>query len=114
VPIGQLTRLDFSGAVTFKQELDLLVQVPVTPTLLQNVPLFRSFLGTEEFRIPIRGTIAKPEVDQAAFDANMKRLGENLKNRAVDTSLDMLFNGILGGRVPRFIPNPNQPAPPPQ
>lgn len=113
IPIGQLTRLDFSGAVTFDQKLDLLVQVPVTPTLLQNVALFRSFLGTEVFRIPIRGTIGRPEVDQAAFDANMKQLGENLKNRAVDTSLDMLFNGILGGRVPRFIPVPGRDAQPP-
>jgi|GEM_PF-5619748 len=114
IPIGQLTRLDFSGAVTFDQKLDLLVEVPVTPTLLQNVALFRSFLGTEVFRIPIRGTIARPEVDQSTFDANMKQLGENLKNRAVDTSLDMLFNGILGGRVPRFIPGPGREAQPPQ
>lgn len=116
VPIGQLTRLDFSGSVTFDQKLDLLVEVPVTPTLLQNVALFRSFLGTEVFKIPIRGTIGRPEVDQTSFDANMKQLGENLKNRAVDTSLDMLFNGILGGRVPRFIPGSgrNEPPPPPQ
>jgi len=108
IPIGQLTRLDFSGSVTFDQRLDLQVEVPVTPTLLQNVPLFRSFLGTEVFKIPIRGTIGNPEVDQRSFDANMKQLGENLKNRAVDTSLDMLFNGILGGRIPRFIPGPGR------
>lgn len=114
VPIGQLTRLDFSGSVTFDQQLDLVVEVPVTPTLLQNVSLFRSFLGTEVFKIPIRGSIGTPEVDQSAFDANMKQLGENLKNRAVDTSLDMLFNGILGGRVPRFIPGSERNAPPPQ
>lgn len=109
VPVGNLTRLDFSGEVTFKKELDLMVQIPVTPTMLQNVPLFRSFLGTEQFKIPIRGTVDKPEVDKTAFDLTMKQLGENLKNRAVDTSLDMLFNGILRGRVPRFIPNQNQP-----
>ena len=93
-----------------------MVQVPVTPTMLQNVPLFRSFLGTEQFKIPIRGTLDKPEVDKEALDLTMKQLGENLKNRAVDTSLDMLFNGILRGKVPRFIPGPNggqQPVPQP-
>jgi len=113
IPIGQLTRLDFSGSVTFKKELDLIVEVPVTPTLLQNVPLFQSFLGQEQFKIPIRGTLDKPEVDKTAFDATMKELGEKLKNRAVDTGLDMLFNGILRGKVPRFIPNPNDPPPVP-
>ena len=112
IPVGQLTRLDFSGEVTFKKQLDLMVQVPVTPTMLQNVPLFRSFLGTEQFKIPIRGTLDKPEVDKEAFDLTMKQLGENLKNRAVDTSLDMLFNGLLRGKVPRFIPGPNDPQPP--
>ena len=111
IPIGEITRLDFSGSVTFKKELDLLVQVPVTPTLLQNAPFIRSFLGQEEFKIPIRGTLDKPEVDKTAFDTNMKQLGENLKNRAVDTSLDMLFNGILGGRIPR--PNIAPPGQPP-
>ena len=114
IPIGQLTRLDFSGSVTFKKELDLIVEVPVTPTLLQNVPLFQSFLGQEQFKIPIRGTLDKPEVDKTAFDATMKDLGEKLKNRAVDTGLDMLFNGILRGKVPRFIPNPNDPPPVPK
>lgn len=112
IPIGELTQLDFSGSVTFKKELDLLVEVPVTPSLLQTVPLFQSFLGQESFKIPIRGTLDKPEVDKTAFDANMKQLGENLKNKAVETGLDMLFNGVLGGRVPRFIPNPNQPPQP--
>lgn len=113
VPIGELTTLDFSGAVKFNKELDLVVEVPVTPNLLQNVALFQSFLGKESFKIPIRGTLDKPEVDQTQFDTNMKQLGENLKNRAVETGLDMLFNGVLGGRVPRFIPNPNQPQSPP-
>lgn len=107
VPIGELTQLDFSGTVTFKKELDLLVEVPVTPNLLQTVPLFQSFLGQESFKIPIRGTLDKPEVDQTAFDANMKKLGENLKNKAVESGLDMLFNGILGGRIPRPAPNQN-------
>jgi hypothetical protein len=91
-----------------------MVEVPVTPTLLQNVPLFQSFLGQEQFKIPIRGTLDKPEVDKTAFDATMKDLGEKLKNRAVDTGLDMLFNGILRGKVPRFIPNPNDPPPVPK
>ncbi|MFM7593015.1 MAG: hypothetical protein ACKO85_14605, partial [Isosphaeraceae bacterium] len=79
IPIGDLTRLNFSGSVSFKKELDLLVQVPVTPSLLANAPLVRSFLGQEEFKIPIRGTLDKPEVDKSAFDTNMKQLGENLK-----------------------------------
>lgn len=109
IPIGQLTRLDFSGSVTFKKELDLIVEVPVTPTLLQNVPLFRSFLGEELFKIPIRGTIDNPEIDKTAFEATMKQLGENLKNRAVDTGLDMLFNGIMRGKIPRPLPNGNNP-----
>ena len=103
IPVGELTRLSFSGSVSFRKELDLLVQVPVTPQLLANAPLIRSFLGQEEFRIPIRGTLDKPEVDKSSFDANMKQLGENLKNRAVETSLDMLFNGLLGGRIPRPV-----------
>jgi hypothetical protein len=111
IPVGNLTRLSFSGSVSFKKELDLLVQVPITPNLLQNAPFFRSFLGQEEFKIPIRGTLDKPEVDKTAFDTNMKQLGENLKNRAVETSLDMLFNGLLGGRVPR--PNIAPPGQPP-
>ena len=119
IPVGELTRLSFSGSVSFKKELDLLVQVPVTPQLLANAPLIRSFLGQEEFRIPIRGTLDKPEVDKSAFDSNMKQLGENLKNRAVETSLDMLFNGLLGGRVPRPVQPgannlpQNQPVAPP-
>ncbi|MFM7319822.1 MAG: hypothetical protein ACKO5E_22980, partial [bacterium] len=71
-----------------------------------------SFLGQEEFKIPIRGTLDKPEVDKSAFDTNMKQLGENLKNRAVETSLDMLFNGLLGGKVPRPVqPGLSQPPP---
>jgi len=41
--------------------------MPILPTMLANRPLLGAIAADARIRVPIRGTLQKPEIDREAF-----------------------------------------------
>ncbi len=77
--------MKFSGSIYFDQRLDMMMEVPITPTLVAMNPTLEKLLG-QGLRVPVRGTIEQPVLDfggaiaEAAKGALIDRAGDFLKD----------------------------------
>ncbi len=78
VPIGKLTKFELEGSVGFDRSLDLIASMPILPTMLADRPLLGAIAADARIRVPIRGTLQKPEIDSEAFKIGMNDLGRSL------------------------------------
>ena len=109
VPIGKLSRIDLDGWVDFDRKLNLVASVPVVPTALANAPLVNDFVGPAMIRVPIRGTLDKPEVDRQAFNLGMKETGRSVLERSVTRGAVVLFDLLTRPRDPGAPPRADAP-----
>jgi translocation and assembly module TamB len=98
VPLAKLAVLDLAGSVGLDRSLDLDLDVPIVPDILDRVPVAGNIVGGLKIKVPVRGTLNEPIVDKEEFDAGMKRMGQGIgqRGRAVG-------EGILD-RLRQFIP----------
>lgn len=96
------------GSVGFDQSLDLAAEVPLPTELLEGVPLPES-LRTQPIKLPICGTLNRPQIDPKALgtanvDLLMKTLGELLNERTPDGNglLDRLLDPNRRRETPQF------------
>jgi len=104
VPIGKLSQVEMDGWVGFDRDLNLTVSVPILPTALADKPLIGGIAANSRVRIPIRGTMDKPEVDQEAFNVGMKELGRSVVEQGLSTGVVDLFKLLNRPRDPNAPP----------
>jgi translocation and assembly module TamB len=102
-----VTRLEAEGWVDFDKNMNMVVSLPFTPAMFGNNPTLSTIVAGTKIRVPLKGTITKPELDKQAFGASMKDMGRDVLSRT------------LGGGAAELImqlakPKPVDPnAPPP-
>lgn len=107
IPIGKLSQVEMDGWVSFDKEMNLVVSIPVLPTMLADKPIVGGIAANTRIRVPIRGTMDKPEIDQEAFKLGMKQMGASVLEQAVPQGINDLIN------IFRRPVDPNAPPPPP-
>ncbi len=109
VPIGNLSKIELDGWVGFNRDLNLTASIPLLPNMLADRPILGAVAGDARVRIPIRGTLQKPEVDAEAFKLGMKDMGRSLLERGAIEGAAGLLERMLRPRDPN-APPPLTPA----
>jgi translocation and assembly module TamB len=82
------------GSVGLDQTLAIMTEMPVPPKWLENNPLASS-LKNQTIRIPIAGTLQKPQLDRAAMEQLsqqfIKNAAKNMLEEGLNKGLDQLF-----------------------
>ncbi|AMV27627.1 hypothetical protein VT84_24710 [Gemmata sp. SH-PL17] len=97
------TTFHTNGSVGFDDTLDLIVDVPLPKEmpLLKNNPVLMKAVAGKVVKVPVRGTLTKPELDPKAFnDAVIALARESAKDVGKD---------LLEGELRKLFPN--MPAP---
>jgi hypothetical protein len=84
-----------SGSVGFDDTLDLVVDMTIPPKWLPNGPA-RDSLAKQPLRIPIRGTLSQPQIDQRAFE---QMIADAIRNAAGNT-----IRNEIGNELQKLIP----------
>lgn len=92
------TTVRTTGSVGFDGSLSIVVELPMPRTLLEKVPanppLLREYLAKRTFKIPVGGTVKKPQVDGRAFNAAVQEaMKAGLKNAAGQLKDDLIKKG---------------------
>jgi translocation and assembly module TamB len=109
-----------TGSVGLDGSLQLSAEVPVPETavgpLLRNNPKLREAIAAKRIRVPVGGTIAKPQLDQRAFQAAVRQYAEEVAkdaargkvNELIEKNQDKL-RGEIEKKLDRFLPLPPPP-----
>jgi hypothetical protein len=63
--------------------------------LLKSVPKLKDAITSKTIALPVTGTIDKPQIDRAAFQANVRKFADEvLKDAAKGKLDDLLFKGL--------------------
>jgi translocation and assembly module TamB len=108
IPVGKLSQVEMDGWVGFDRDLNVTISLPVLPTALADKPVIGGIAANSRIRIPIRGTMDKPEIDEEAFKVGMKELGKSVLEQGLGQGILDLFKRLGQGR------DPNAPPPPPR
>ena len=111
VPIGDLTRIEMAGWVDFDRNLSITATLPVTPAMLGNNPLLSDIVAGAKVRLPISGTLDRPEIDREAFTVNLQELGKSLLTRGATRGAMELLMRLARPRDPDAPPPPPRPSP---
>ena len=102
------TTLRTSGSVGFDNTLDLVVDVPIPKDLpaLKNNPLLVKAVAGKVVKVPVKGTLAKPELDPKAFEHAVVALAregaKDVGKDLLDKELNKLFPGMTApGTTPK-------------
>jgi len=104
IPVGKISRVDLDGWVDFDRNLNVTASIPVLPSMLADRPLLGDIAGDARIRVPIRGTVQKPELDREAFDLALKDMGRSLLERGVGRGAAALLERMTRGRDPDAPP----------
>lgn len=110
IPVGKVTRIGIDGWVGFDRSLNLTASIPVLPAMRVDRPVLEGIAGNARVRVPIRGTLDKPEIDQDAFQAGIKETARSLIGGGVAQGASALLQKMLRGRDA----DPDAPSPPPR
>lgn len=112
------TPLRTSGSVGFDNTLDLIVEVPLPKEMpaLKNNPLLMKAIAGKWVKIPVKGTLSKPELDPKGFEktiADLAREGaKDVGKEAIEGELKKLFPGMSGPggspKLPFPLPTPKK------
>jgi translocation and assembly module TamB len=103
------TPLRTSGSVGFDNTLDLVVEVPLPKDLpaLKNNPVLVKALAGKMVKVPVKGTLAKPELDPKGFEQTIAALArdaaKDIGKEAIENELKKLFPGMSApGATPKL------------
>jgi hypothetical protein len=111
------TTLRTSGSVGFDDTLDLVVDVPLPKDLpvLKNNPLMQKAVAGKVVKVPVKGTLAKPQIDAKAFERGVLALAresaKDVGKEALDKELNKLFPGMPAPKSGGGLPFPFGPKP---
>lgn len=88
-----------SGAVSVNGELNMVADMPLPDNviggLLRNNPRIRDALAGKRIKVPVRGTIGKPQLDPKAFQVAVKEATEGMMKDAGKNALGGLLDKVL-------------------
>lgn len=103
-----------SGSVGFDNTLDLIVEVPLPKDIpaLKNNPLLMKAVAGKWLKLPVKGTLSKPELDPKGFEravAELAREGaKDVGKEAIENELKKLFPNMgapgTGPKLPFPLP----------
>jgi translocation and assembly module TamB len=105
------TTIRTSGSVGFDNTLDLVVEVPLPKELpaLKNNPVLVKAVAGKTVKLPVKGTLAKPELDPKAFEqavaALAREAAKDVGKDLIESELKKLFPGMPGpgsGTMPKL------------
>jgi hypothetical protein len=85
--------LKMHGSIGFDNTLDFIAQVPITPKMVGK-DAYQLLQGTT-VKVPIRGTAAKPKVDQAALQDATGNLMQQVLQKNVEQGVQNLFKNLF-------------------
>jgi translocation and assembly module TamB len=89
-----------SGSVGLDKSLDLMLDLPIPPKLLEqtlkNRPHLREALLKQRLQVPVRGTLDKPQIDATKFNGSVAAL---LRDAGMDAAKDALREKLTGGKL---------------
>lgn len=97
------TTFHTSGSVGFDDTLDLVIDVPLPKDLpaLKNNPVLMKAVAGKVLKVPMRGTLSRPELDPRAFnDAVLKLAREGAKEAGKD-----FIEGKIEGELKKLLPD---------
>ncbi|MDY3554978.1 hypothetical protein R5W24_004110 [Gemmata sp. JC717] len=99
------TTFHTSGSVGFDQSLDLVVDVPMPRefVLLKNNPVLQKAIAGKVLKVPLKGTLTKPELDPKALNAAIAALA---REGAKDAGKDLIENEIKKLFPGAAVPSP--------
>jgi hypothetical protein len=84
-----------SGSVGLDQSMNIMAEMPIPPKWIQSNPMAAQALQGQTIRIPVGGTLSKPQLDQRAVQdltrQFMQKATENVIQGEVNKQLDRLF-----------------------
>ena len=104
LPLGKLARIELDGWVDFDKRLEMTASLPVTPAMVLNRPLLSDIVEGTRISVPIRGTIAQPEIDREAMSRSMANLGKSLLERGIGRGASELLFRLAQPRDPNAPP----------
>lgn len=85
-----------SGSVGLDHSMDMVAEIPVLPQWVGQGKL-GSHLSGKSIKIPIRGSIHKPQLDGSIFKSLTQNLLKDSAGRLINQELQGLDNDVLGG-----------------
>jgi len=92
--------IKMSGSVGFDGTLNLMIETPMPPRWLPNVP-WKDTLAKQPIKIPLRGTLSKPQLDEEAI---RKHLADITRDAARGAASDALRKEVEKGFEKLFPP----------
>jgi translocation and assembly module TamB len=100
------SKIELEGWVGFDRSMNLTASVPILPTMLADRPILGAGAGAARVRVPIRGTLQKPEIDREAFRLGMQDMGRTLLERGAVEGAAGLLERLTRPRDPNAPPPP--------
>jgi translocation and assembly module TamB len=107
IPLGQLNEITMEGWVDFDRNLAMNASLPLLPTMWRDRPdrpVLNDLFGGLRITVPIRGTLAQPEVDRHSFEAAMQDLGKSLLQRSAGRAAVEVLQRLFAPRDPNAPP----------
>ena len=86
-------KLKLHGSIGFDETLDFIARVPVTSKMVGKDAY--QFLKGTTIKVPIRGSVAKPKVNQAAFQDATGDLMQQVLQKNVEQGVQNLFKNLF-------------------
>ncbi|MEN6557525.1 MAG: DUF748 domain-containing protein [Thermoguttaceae bacterium] len=78
------------------QELAIMAELPVPPKWLQKNPALAQAMRNEPLRIPIQGTLSKPQLDQKTMAELNRKFLQKAAGSLIEGELNKQFDRLLG------------------
>jgi hypothetical protein len=86
------------GSVGFDQTLDLVAEMPVPPKWLAKNPLAAQALANQRIRIPLKGTLKKPQLDRQEMDRLSRQFIKQAAGNLIEGELNKQLDRLLQPR----------------
>ncbi len=96
LPIGDLNRIQFEGAVGFDRSMALDAHFPLLGKYMSRNRILSGIAGNTELTVPIRGTLDKPQLDGDALADALGDTGKQMLRRGAAVGISELFRLITG------------------
>ncbi|OWK34456.1 DUF748 domain-containing protein [Fimbriiglobus ruber] len=114
------TTLRTSGSVGVDGTMSLVIETPIPPHLLDRIPgnnpQIRAGLAKQTIKVPVTGTIHRPQLDRRAFEAGVEQIARSAaKDASKGVASDLLKKGedkLKGELMKKFGNLPFGPQPP--
>ncbi len=86
------------GSVGLDETLMIMAEMPVPPKWLQSNPMLSQAMRNEIIRLPIAGTLTKPQLDQKVMADYTRRFLQKAASNMLEGELNNQLNRLLGPR----------------